>query len=60
MAPPRALGRACQPDISGLGETAGLGKRPAVGEAALYSDEESEMVVHATGTIPARRDAVAP
>ena len=35
-----------------------LGKRLAVGEVALYSDGESEMVAHATGTysIPDRGD----
>jgi acyl-coenzyme A thioesterase PaaI-like protein len=33
-----------------------LGKRLAVGEVALYSEGESDMVAHATGTysIPAR------
>ena len=37
-----------------------LGKRLAVGEVALYSEGESEMVAHWTGTysIPARGDAV--
>jgi uncharacterized protein (TIGR00369 family) len=36
-----------------------LGKRLAVGEVALYSEGESEMVAHATGTysIPAQSDA---
>jgi uncharacterized protein (TIGR00369 family) len=38
-----------------------LGKRLAVGEVALYSEGESEMVAHATGTysLPARGDAAA-
>ncbi len=38
-----------------------LGARLAVGEVALYSEGESEMVAHATGTysIPARREASA-
>jgi acyl-coenzyme A thioesterase PaaI-like protein len=37
-----------------------LGKRLAVGEVALYSDGESEMVAHATATysLPARSDGV--
>lgn len=39
-----------------------LGKRLAVGEVALYSEGESEMVAHATGTysIPARSKAPSP
>ncbi len=39
-----------------------LGKRLAVGEVALYSEGESEMVAHLTGTysIPTRGEAVAP
>ena len=38
-----------------------LGKRLAVGEVALYSEGESEMVAHLTGTysIPTRGEAVA-
>ncbi len=49
-------------DLIGKARLIELGKRLAVGEVALYSDGESEMVAHATGTysIPARRDAVAP
>jgi hypothetical protein len=37
-----------------------LGKRLAVGEVAIYSDGESEMVAHATGTysVPKRGQAV--
>jgi acyl-coenzyme A thioesterase PaaI-like protein len=39
-----------------------LGKRLAVGEVALYSEGESKMVAHATGTysIPKRGEGNAP
>jgi uncharacterized protein (TIGR00369 family) len=49
-------------DLIGRARLIKLGKRLAVGEVAVYSDGESEMVAHATGTysIPARRDSVAP
>ena len=42
-------------DLIGKARLIKLGKRLAVGEVALYSDGESEMVAHATGTysIPA-------
>ena len=48
-------------DLIGKARLIKLGKRLAVGEVALFSDGESEMVAHATGTysIPAGRDAVA-
>ena len=43
-------------DLIGKVRLIKLGKRLAVGEVALYSEGESEMVAHATGTysIPAR------
>jgi uncharacterized protein (TIGR00369 family) len=43
-------------DLIGKARLIKLGKRLAVGEVAIYSDGESEMVAHATGTysIPAR------
>jgi len=43
-------------DLIGKARLIKLGKRLAVGEVALYSDGESEMVAHATGTysIPSR------
>ena len=43
-------------DLIGKARLIKLGKRLAVGEVALYSEGESEMVAHATGTysIPAR------
>jgi hypothetical protein len=44
-------------------ETCGAGTpRLAVGEVALYSEGESDMVAHATGTysIPAHREAATP
>ena len=49
-------------DLIGKAKLIKLGKRLAVGEVALYSDGESEMVAHATGTysIPARGEAVPP
>jgi uncharacterized protein (TIGR00369 family) len=49
-------------DLIGKARLIKLGKRLAVGEVAVYSEGESEMVAHATGTysIPARRDADAP
>ena len=45
-------------DLIGKARLIKLGKRLAVGEVALYSDGESEMVAHATGTysIPDRGD----
>jgi uncharacterized protein (TIGR00369 family) len=49
-------------DLIGGARLIKLGKRLAVGEVALYSDGESEMVAHATGTysIPARDGAATP
>jgi acyl-coenzyme A thioesterase PaaI-like protein len=49
-------------DLIGKATLIKLGKRLAVGEVALYSEGESEMVAHATGTysIPARGGAAAP
>ena len=49
-------------DLIGEARLIKLGKRLAVGEVAVYSDGESEMVAHATRTysVPARGDAVAP
>jgi uncharacterized protein (TIGR00369 family) len=46
-------------DLIGKARLLKLGKRLAVGEVALYSDGESEMVAHATGTysIPSRSHA---
>jgi uncharacterized protein (TIGR00369 family) len=46
-------------DLIGKARLIKLGKRLAVGEVSLYSDGESEMVAHATGTysIPSRGDA---
>jgi uncharacterized protein (TIGR00369 family) len=46
-------------DLVGKARLIKLGKRLAVGEVSLYSDGESEMVAHATGTysIPSRGDA---
>ena len=45
-------------DLIGKAKLIKLGKRLAVGEVALYSEGESDMVAHATGTysIPARGD----
>jgi uncharacterized protein (TIGR00369 family) len=45
-------------DLIGKARLIKLGKRLAVGEVAVYSDGESEMVAHATGTysIPALGD----
>ena len=47
-------------DLIGQARLIKLGKRLAVGEVAIYSDGESEMVAHATGTysIPKRSQAV--
>ena len=49
-------------DLIGKARLIKLGKRLAVGEVTLYSDGESEMVAHATGTysIPKRGQAVPP
>jgi acyl-coenzyme A thioesterase PaaI-like protein len=49
-------------DLIGQARLIKLGKRLAVGEVALYSEGESEMVAHATGTysIPKRGEAVPP
>jgi uncharacterized protein (TIGR00369 family) len=49
-------------DLIGRARLLKLGKRLAVGEVALYSPGEVEMVAHATGTysIPARGDEGAP
>ena len=49
-------------DLIGKARLIKLGKRLAVGEVAIYSDGESEMVAHATGTysIPKRGQAVPP
>jgi uncharacterized protein (TIGR00369 family) len=46
-------------DLIGKAKLIKLGKRLAVGEVAIYSEGESEMVAHATGTysIPARGEA---
>ncbi len=48
-------------DLIGKARLIKLGKRLAVGEVAIYSDGESEMVARATGTysIPARGEALA-
>ena len=45
-------------DLIGKATLIKLGKRLAVGEVALYSESESDMVAHATGTysIPSGRD----
>src|SRR5271169_5343692 len=45
-------------DLVGRAKLMKLGKRLAVGEVALYSPGEADMVAHATGTysIPARGD----
>jgi acyl-coenzyme A thioesterase PaaI-like protein len=48
-------------DLVGMAKLMKLGKRLAVGEVALYSPGDPDIVAHATGTysIPAhRRDAV--
>jgi uncharacterized protein (TIGR00369 family) len=47
-------------DLIGRAKLIKLGKRLAVGEVALFSEGESDMVAQATGTysIPARGDAV--
>ncbi len=49
-------------DLIGEARLIKLGKRLAVGEVAIYSAGESEMVAHATGTysIPARGEDAAP
>ena len=49
-------------DLIGKAKLFKLGKRLAVGEVALYSDGESDMVAHATGTysIPARGEEAGP
>ena len=49
-------------DLIGKARLIKLGKWLAVGEVTLYSDGESEMVAHATGTysIPKRGQAVPP
>ena len=49
-------------DLIGQARLIKLGKRLAVGEVALYSEGENEMVAHATGTysIPKRGEAVPP
>jgi uncharacterized protein (TIGR00369 family) len=49
-------------DLIGKARLIKLGKRLAVGEVAIYSDGESEMVAHATGTysIPARGEGIPP
>ncbi len=48
-------------DLLGKAKLMKLGKRLAVGEVALYSPGQAEMVAHATGTysIPARGDDAA-
>src|SRR5271157_211368 len=48
-------------DLVGRAKLMKLGKRLAVGEVALYSPGQDEMVAHATGTysIPARGDEAA-
>jgi uncharacterized protein (TIGR00369 family) len=52
------LRRPAPADLIGKAKLMKLGKRLAVGEVALYSAGESDMVAHATGTysIPARSD----
>jgi uncharacterized protein (TIGR00369 family) len=55
------LRRPAPADLIGRAKLIKLGKRLAVGEVALYSGGESEMVAHATGTysLPERgKDAV--
>ena len=49
-------------DLIGKATLIRLGKRLAVGEVALYSEGESEMVAHATGTysIPKRGEGIPP
>ncbi len=49
-------------DLIGRAKLMKLGKRLAVGEVALYSSGDADMVAHATGTysIPARGDDSAP
>ena len=51
------LRRPAPADLLGKAKLMKLGKRLAVGEVALYSQGQAEMVAHATGTysIPARR-----
>jgi uncharacterized protein (TIGR00369 family) len=46
-------------DLIGKAKLMKLGKRLAVGEVAVYSEGEAEMVAHATGTysIPARGES---
>ena len=48
-------------DVIGRAKLMKLGKRLAVGEVALYSPGDAEMIAHATGTysIPARGDDAA-
>ena len=52
------LRRPAPADLLGRAKLMKLGKRLAVGEVALYSQGQTEMVAHATGTysIPARGD----
>ena len=47
-------------DLIGKAKLIKLGKRLAVGEVAIYSEGESDMVAHAVGTysLPARGEAV--
>jgi uncharacterized protein (TIGR00369 family) len=47
-------------DLIGRAKLLKLGKRLAVGEVALYSPQQAELVAHATGTysIPTRQSAV--
>jgi uncharacterized protein (TIGR00369 family) len=54
------LRRPAPADLIGKARLIKVGKRLAVGEVALYSDGESEMVAHATGTysIPKRGEAM--
>ena len=47
-------------DLIGKARLIKLGRRLAVGEVALYSDGESEMVAHWTGTYSTSRAATTP
>ena len=55
------LRRPAPSDLIGRAKLMKLGKRLAVGEVALYSQGQADMVAHATGTysIPARGDDAA-
>jgi acyl-coenzyme A thioesterase PaaI-like protein len=53
------LRRPAPADLIGKAKLMKLGKRPAIGEVALYSEGQADLVAHATGTysIPARGEA---